>query len=727
VGQIVSPSNFLSNGTGDGGGSWVPNTPNQYIYRCTVAGTSGAVQPVWPGAGGMIADNGIEWVEATPFALSGLPNAGLALNPTPIADAGSPIVNGATVFLVLTYNSAAGESSTDVTNPDGTFDTTTVLQWQNTTGGPVDLRFTLPAIPAYIAAGGDFPAGQAAVSYNAYCYIVPGAPVLAQYIDPTYYAQIGGPYAPGANVTISAYPVGKALPTISSAPVTPAGNVDVGDRYMIVLFMNRNGYITGWTTSTPVLLEVTATGYQCYAGKIPIGPYNTMARICAFTVAGQSAAGPYYWIAQNDVESPGFGQPNVPITATIINDNVTTSATFNFTDTFLPGANEVTNYAQRIEVPPASDVFFSEQLSQVIYTGCTGFPSGHLVSDLDDPEAVRIPNSLIQVAESNGDRAVCWREIGEVQISMKENGGYVVTPNDGDPQDWEVNPLWKGRGPCGPKAVDIWSTDDEDILIFAHRDGVFKVAGKFAMRINREIEQIWKTINWNAAQEISVTIDGYREEVTICIPTGASLTNNVRLTFNYHYGFEDPVIFSARRGVLIPNVQGRKWSVDDLAIPQMLYVPQRYLSNVADVGVDLSNELFYGGYDGAFYSLNEGQYFDHDYDSNEKGYFSTWISVPGPRTSNVNLQLNGARLSAKGNGPINVHAFDTAGNFIPLSKDNRQMVLQPNVELEQDFGVNGRYSTSFGIGWDNGGVAGNWWEVHTAALYVRKFSTGVLG
>ena len=727
VGQIVSPSIFQSNETGDGSGTWIP-APNKHLYRVIGAGTTAAAPPAWPtGQGAQVGSGSVTFQEATPFALSGLPNTALPLNPTAVADANSPIAAGATVFVVLTYNSATGESATDVVNPDGTFDTTTVLEWTNTTGGPVDLHVTMPQIPAYIADGGDFANQYAATSYNLYAYIVPGAPDITQYVDPTYYAQFGGPYAPGAVVSINAYPAGKSLPTVTTATVTPAGNVDPGDRYMIVLFQNRNGYITGWTTATPVLLEVTATGFQAYVANLPIGPYNTAARICAFTVAGQSNAGPYYWIPANDIESPGFAQPNVQITQTIIYDNVTTSATFNFTDTYLPGANEVTDYAQRIETPPASDIHFSENLSMVTYVGCPGYPSGVFYSDLDDPEAIRLPNSLVQVAEANGDRLVCCKEIGQIQIACKENGGYVITPDDSDPQNWAVNKLWDKRGPVGPKAVDTYSTDDEDILVFAHRDGFFKVAGKYAQRISREVQDVWDSINWNAGQQICVKIDGKREEISICVPTGTSTTNNVRLTCNYHYGFSDPVIFSARSGKLIPNVEGRKWSVDDLSIPDMELLPQRYLSNVGDAGVDLEYDFLYCGYDGAIYGLEEGQYNDDDYNGNPVGYFSCWYGCPGPRTSNVNFQLNGARMSAIGSGELVVRAIDTKDNVIPLSTDSRRMFLSPTVETEFDFGANARYSTSFNIGFDNGGVAGAWYEVHSAALYMRKWSTGFAG
>lgn len=723
IGQLVVPSYFLDDGTGTGGGTWLPVATGTHTYRCTVAGTSGAAgaQPVWPtGLNATIPDNTITWEEMTAQAYSSLPDAPAPITPTTTPDVGSPIVDGATVFLVLTYNSTLGESTTDLTNPDGTLDTATVLQWVNTTGGPVDLSVILPPIPAVAGVGGPFGALQGASSYNVYAYIVPGVPNSIQYTDPTFYARVASTQAPGTVITLSAFPSGVVMPTVATATVAPAGNVDVGTRFMIVLFENLNGYITGCSNVTPVRVEITAAGFQVYCNPVPIGPYNTKRRICAFTVAGQSNTGPYFYIPVADIASPGFGQPNVQMSATTIEDNVTTSATFNFTDYYLPGAVDVTNYFDRQEVDPASDVYFSKQLSRVIYTGSKRWPSGFAVSDLDDPEAVRVPNSVIQCAESNGDRALCWRELRDIQIAIKEMGFYVVTPLGGDPNSWAVNPLATGSGPVGPKAVDFWIADDNEYLVFWSREGLRRCTGQQLPIVSRELDEVNERINWAAAQQIVVEIDGHKEEIHCSVPIDGSPTNNLDLVVNYHYGWDDPVIFSVRSGKLVPNVQGRKWSLDDRANAEMIYVPQRFVAGAAPGGADLANNLICSGYDGCLYT--EGStYHDTAADGvTPVGYFSQWWGVPTPRPKLGIVQLNGASLSAIGNGLLNVYVATTAEKTFMLTKPGRICRLTA-AETERDL-IAQFYSTSFAPGWDNGGVIDAWWEMHSFMLWTRNFA-----
>ena len=727
VGHVVSPSTFQTNGLPAAEGAWVA-TQTGHLYRCAANGISGGAEPVWPlGEGATVADGTVTWQENTPECLAGLPDPPAVTTPASAVNGASPILNGATVFIALTYVSAAGEGINEIVNAAGLLDPGRVLEWTNTTGGPVNLSVLAPPIPPEFGTGGSFGA-KGAVGYRAYALIVQGPPDISQYTDPTYYAQISdATIAPGATITLSAFPSGPAIPTVNTATVADAGNVDTGIRWMVVLYQTRTAYETGFSASAPIRVNVSQAGLRLRV-VVPAGPYNTISRICAFTVAGASAAGPYTYVDQADVESPGFNQADIPITATRINDNVTTSAEFSFTDTYLPGASDVTNYFNRIEVPPASAVKFSETLSQVVYTGCHGFPSGFLVSDLDDPEAVRLPGSNLQCAESDGDRTVGWGEIRENQIALKENSGHAVIPNDGDPNTWAVHRLWSGSGPAGAKAWDVATEDAADFMVYAHQTGPYRLVSNTPQLIGREvgaivntdIQGLWKRINWTYGYKIVTKIDVSRREVRFSVPLDGAADLNTVLTLSYALGWDDPIIFIVRTGREVPSITGRRWSVDDLTALDFAYVPRRYQTTVSQAGVDLADNLLLCSTDGALYTLTEGQWFDQNWTGAQVGYFSQWLSVPGPNPSLAIFSLQGATVAGTGSGRLNVYAVDEKGRKVMFSNDGRTMTLTA-VEQQRDFGMVGVQGCRWGIGFDNGGVAGNGFTLDTAILWLRKF------
>ena len=446
AGQIVCPSMFETFGFTDGRGSWVPN-PTGFLYQCVTPGVSGGsgAQPAWTtGYGNRIVDNTVQWEECTPIIAAGLPDgpaptvAAVATTPDPA----SPILPNAWVYLACTLVNTVGEGINELVNVQGTIDPARVLAWQNLTGAPVDLNLVLAQIPLPWA--GRYGASPLPVQYrasgiNLYVYISQDDPAdPAKIVDPSYYSLWNrAPLGEGALVTINGYPQGQQLPTVNTALLTDAvGNVDTGVRYMVPFFETKTIYQTGFSNGAVIRINVTQSGQGLTILRMPVGPYSMQARCMGFTVAGQSTAGPFTYISQADVESPGFNQPDVPISATRISDNLTISGVWlNFTDSYLPGATDVTAYFNKIQVPPIVDCYFSKTLQRMIYTGAVGYPSGHLISDLQDPETVRVPGSNLQVAETDGDRTITWREVRGVQISLKENAGFAILDNGGDPSN----------------------------------------------------------------------------------------------------------------------------------------------------------------------------------------------------------------------------------------------------------------------------------------------------
>jgi hypothetical protein len=556
------------------------------LYYCQQGGMSAAAEPIWPLVEDATVIDGsgvgnIVWRKLVILCTSGLQPPPVPIKTT--TPAGTLIPAGATLFLVCTWTNQFGESIATVVNPDGTIGS--VLQYKNTTGAAQDINIVLPPVPADIAV---LPLQYAVLTCNVYGYLVAGVPDPAIYLDPTSYAFMTSG-APGSTVLLSSVPVGDQLPQANNAFTTAPGNVALGVRYMIVLYEDRNGYICGFSGPAPIRCDISVDSRQMFVQNLPIGPYNCVARICAFTVAGQGSAGPYFYISEDDYEDPGLGQAKIKQTATKIPDNITTSAYFDFLDSYLPGASEVTDYFDRIELPFCSDVYFSKSLNRVAYGGVIGYPSAFLVSDIEDSGAVRVPGSIVQVSQTDGDRAVCWRESGTLQVAYKENSAHSVTPNDGDPQDWSVNELWRGCGPCNPRAIDTAfdPTAKQKLTAFVHRTGGYTWdGGGSPVDVTTELKGtpdqpgVWDRINWAASQVIAVTINFKERLAYFFVPLDGATQNSHRLTLDFFYGLDEPIIFIVRTGREVPNITGRKWSVDSIPGTMSVYVPQRTSSTV---------------------------------------------------------------------------------------------------------------------------------------------------
>lgn len=815
------------------------------LFRASATGSSGNREPQWPSVeGGTVADGGVTWTRIQIVASTGLTPPAAPAFAGSAPNGGSAFATGMAAFFVCTWVNQFGESIAQVMNADGKLGN--VTQVVNNSGNSENVTLTLPPEPLDLLT---LPARYLPTACNLYAYFVTGTPDPTKIIDPSYYSQVGS-FAVGASVTVSALPVGQILPTLNTAYVSEAGNLSSGTRYMIVLYLTRTGYITGVSDAVPIPCDVTVDGRKLLVQNIPTGPYNCVARICAFTVAGDGSAGPYYYIPQDDFANPGDGATRLLQTATLIADNTTTSAYFDFIDPYLEGSVNVTNYFDRIEVPPPTDIFFSRSLNRVIYCGCPGYDA--LVSDLQDPESVRVPGSNIAVSPSDGDRTVCVREIRGVTMAFKENGGFPIVPVDQDPTDWGVpEAIWHGMGPVTARAIDIFTADDpgqigEEFAIFAHQSGGYRFTQGAPSLITRELMGTvkkpgpWRRINWRYGHLVRVVIDPIRREVRFHVPLDGATANTHTLTVNYYFGWEEPVVFIQRRGVLVPNLNGRKWSIDDIAANDGEYLPQRYgfaapfptppriIGPIAGqgqgpsglTGLPIASNLrgatngvpYFGGFsastgqapytfaitdgalppgleivetggitgipsadgtfsftvtvtdsstagatgtgdfsitvtealntqpamdavmlvagiDGALYSIQEGQYHDDTY-AGTTGYFSGWTGVPAASVKLGQLQIGGATISWKGSGDLNVYAVDDQELTQMLTSPTRRAVPITDadgnpVETVRDLVLaHPKKGTRYGIGWDNGGEADAWWEMHQAILWVRPWMAG---
>jgi hypothetical protein len=121
-----------------------------------------------------------------------------------------------------------------------------------------------------------------------------------------------------------------------------AGSIVAGLHGISVAFITRNGYITA---ASPTGSWTAAGGRRVVVSGIPIGPPNVVGRILLFTGAG---SGTYFYIPpQSTTLFSG---------STIIMDNTTTTASFDFTDAILLGATVGTGLFSQIRLSEQAGV-----------------------------------------------------------------------------------------------------------------------------------------------------------------------------------------------------------------------------------------------------------------------------------------------------------------------------------------------------------------------------------
>lgn len=152
-------------------------------------------------------------------------------------------------------------------------------------------------------------------------------------------------FDPAANIapTTAVFP-GAIFPyTPNTGQITVVGGaiqpITAGIRQAVVFFITESDYETA--PSPPVTFTVNqATEYLLFS-QIPIGPPNVIARGIAITEAGQNGIpGANFYVIRTPFSYTVNGQ-TITYFPTIINDNTSTTASFNFSDAVLLSSDEI--------------------------------------------------------------------------------------------------------------------------------------------------------------------------------------------------------------------------------------------------------------------------------------------------------------------------------------------------------------------------------------------------
>lgn len=366
-------------------------------------------------------------------------------------------------------------------------------------------------------------------------------------------------------------------------PTAPAsvgtGDIATGTRYAVVLYRTRPGFITGWESSAILKIEVTAEDkeIQLTLPALPGGiVQNIVERIVAFTQAGASSDGPYFYIPESKflegLNAPVDGDGN-NITKTTVGPVVNADpviVTFTFPDEFLIASVDVTQFTDKgAGASGFKSVFFSQSLRRLIY--CGSDTSTWWVSEPDDPETIYGSTGFCQPGFGDNGTPMTTREFhGEVYF-MKDTGGYLAVDTSLNPVDWRFQKRWEGHGPEGPWAVDVC----EEFMAWAHRKGPYVFTGNDPMWIGYNISgntnnfPSWDNINWTYAHKIYVLIDNENKVVKFGVPLGDSTKVNIEFIVDYSRGWKE-----------------LRWSWDDVATTKAVRVKRPITLNPDSLGYD---------------------------------------------------------------------------------------------------------------------------------------------
>jgi hypothetical protein len=558
-----------------------------------------------------------------------------------------------------------------------------------------------------------------------------------------------GYYAAGATSIITDTATGANPPEENSTgpggaivadTATGGPNNTQGYRYAALLFMNQNETVSGFTIASVIQYDVDEDGWELAFFNIAVGPGNIVARLVAPTVADGSQDGPFTWLglidlieqSQNVVYPMTVNSNGIEESATAIFDNVTTTATYNFDDDFLLDGNNVDDRTDILPPFQPVRIDYLKSINSLAYTGVKGYTGGGLISIPGDPESVYADTGELPFP-SDGQRCYGFTDAYKsVIFALREEGGFVVEPNTGNPASWTVVRRWSDVGPCGFRAWDA----NGKYIVFVHRSGFYKYDESDPDMMSKEVPRQWSTINWAAAEQIAVTIDEDTHTVRIQVPVGGSMVNNAEFCLSYLEGWQNPIHFSTFSGKEISMDAARRWSFNDIAATMCLrmnrtlppgpaFVDGPDWTTMPDASYRVSQLLYCtSGYDGCIHARSPGVYSD-----NGTGIDWQWETTSASimqavcKPEGFNLNITGHGLIYPSFLPARVRSDGPAEQLAKILK------MQPIALVNgQQMGVTRkcppRINEFWRVGFSNGKQVGAWASLKQMTAYMIPFSGG---
>jgi hypothetical protein len=245
-------------------------------------------------------------------------------------------------------------------------------------------------------------------------------------------------------------------------------SVSPGTRQAVVFFETRNGLKT--QCSIPVTFTTSVASTYLLADNVPIGPPNVIRRWIAFTTAGPNGiAGPNFYTIDDPVSFTVNNQTFL-YSATYIDDNISTSAKFTFTDAVLIAGDEI-------------DVLGNDLFSQI-----------------------DIGSSAWNIAYAQ--RMFYGLEQNKVLnfTNMSFDGGYLPNPGGSiTPLGWNVDLLTNNYGPA-VATITGWSVSAAHIIQQIPPMATFSAVNNFTVGISVVISGLSIGTQFNGVEYIVVAV-----------------------------------------------------------------------------------------------------------------------------------------------------------------------------------------------------------------------------
>ena len=625
---------------------------------------------------------------------------------------------GRDVYVRLTYTNALGETTPGPSN----FIEGTILD--------DGITVSIVGLPLY-------PQIEGIRVYEADVATGADEPAIGEYV-------LVGTYTAGDTATITTTAAGSAPPTVNTTG--PGGNIVAdtetggangaqGMRYGALMFMNRGETVSGFTQASVVSCVVDEDGWELAAFNVASGPANVLGRYLALTVADGTQAGPFFSIGLVNLQVPtqNFVYPQtkpsdgIAMSSTVFLDNVRTFGVFNFTDEYLEASNSMTDRLRVIWPPQAVSIRYLKSVNRMALTGIAGNYSGLMISLGADYESFYGDTSGVPIYQSELGRSWGTIEYRGVIYLLRERGGMTVTPTTNDPATWNATERWDKTGPCGPRAFDACSK----FMIYVHKSGIYRYVDTEPDLMTKEIPRWWATINWQAAETISVTIDEDTHTVRMLFPVGGSMVPNRELVLSYIEGWQDPVHFSTYSGKEISLDACRRYSENDVQafvcarIQRTLPVPAgTEPEGESDAppldGSFYTSQLVYGtsGPDGGIHARTPGIF-------NDNGAGIDWRYRTASAGAMLGLsKIEGFTLNATGDGTINASFFaarDMKTDWHPAGKSRELRVRPFDLSIDQQAGISRKVPSKlneyWGLEFNNGKRPDVWCSLKFLKVY----------